>query len=116
MELNDRFEWDITCKENSPEAFAKVLVSELGLSGEFKSAIAHSIREQIYTYVKSLHLSRYHDWNKSIMDRGFKKSFLPIVKKAMRNSNKIKRFTPSVAQVLDSELVYMEKETVRESR
>ncbi|PHZ17426.1 SNF5-domain-containing protein [Rhizopus microsporus ATCC 52813] len=116
MELNDRFEWDITCKENSPEAFAKVLVSELGLSGEFKSAIAHSIREQIYTYVKSLHLSQYHDWNKSIMDRGFKKSFLPIVKKAMRNSNKIKRFTPSVAQVLDSELVYMEKETVRESR
>ncbi|KAG1234325.1 hypothetical protein G6F68_006285 [Rhizopus microsporus] len=133
MKLNDKFEWDITCKDNSPEAFAKVLVSELGLPGEFKyvasyncqyrkpywiprSAIAHSIREQIYTYVKSLHLSGYHIWNKSIMNRRFKKSFLPIVKIATRNNKKIKCFTPSIAQILDTELVYMEKETIRESR
>ncbi|CEG74223.1 hypothetical protein RMATCC62417_09463 [Rhizopus microsporus] len=116
MELNDKFEWDITCKENSPEVFAKLLVSELRLSGEFKSAIAHSIREQIYTFVKSLHLSGYHVWNKSIMNRGFKKSFLPIVKKATRNNNKIKSLTPSITQILDTEPVYMEKETIRESR
>lgn len=42
MELNDKFEWDITCKENSPEAFAKVLVTELGLSGEFKYVASYN--------------------------------------------------------------------------
>lgn len=50
------------------------------------------------------------------MNRGFKKSFLPIVKKATRNNNKIKSFTPSITQILDTEPVYMEKETIRESR
>lgn len=44
--LVDQFEWDINCAENSPEEFAETLCKELGLSGEFMTAIAHSIREQ----------------------------------------------------------------------
>ncbi|KAI8644192.1 hypothetical protein BD408DRAFT_413851 [Parasitella parasitica] len=49
--LNDQFEWDITCKRNSPESFAETMATDLGLGGEFKTAIAHSIREQIYVFI-----------------------------------------------------------------
>lgn len=35
-ELLDQFEWDISCPRNSPEEFANILTTELGLGGEFK--------------------------------------------------------------------------------
>lgn len=35
-ELVDQFEWDISCPRNSPEEFAHILTTELGLGGEFK--------------------------------------------------------------------------------
>jgi SWI/SNF-related matrix-associated actin-dependent regulator of chromatin subfamily B protein 1 len=44
MKLDDQFEWDILDENNSPERFADVYVNELGLSGEFKTAIVHSLR------------------------------------------------------------------------
>lgn len=47
MKLDDQFEWDAACPTNSPEAFAALYTSELGLSGEFTTAIAHQIREQV---------------------------------------------------------------------
>ena len=43
--LLDRFEWDLA-SDLTPEAFAKSLVSDLGLGGDFCTSIAHSIREQ----------------------------------------------------------------------
>lgn len=43
----DQFEWDMSEKENSPEIFANKLCSELGLGGEFCTAIAYSIRGQL---------------------------------------------------------------------
>ncbi|ORX78009.1 SNF5-domain-containing protein [Anaeromyces robustus] len=52
INLKDQFEWPLySSLSNSmaPEEFAKKLTSELGLGGEFTAAIAHSIREQIYT-------------------------------------------------------------------
>lgn len=42
--LVDQFEWDMSDEHNNPEDFAKKLCSELGLGGEFMSAIAYSIR------------------------------------------------------------------------
>lgn len=35
-ELVDQFEWDIGYPRNSPEEFAQILATDLGLSGEFK--------------------------------------------------------------------------------
>ena len=52
INLKDQFEWPLySSLSNSmaPEEFAKKLTAELGLGGEFTNAIAHSIREQIYT-------------------------------------------------------------------
>ncbi|KAA8910571.1 hypothetical protein TRICI_004095 [Trichomonascus ciferrii] len=41
----DKFEWDLSSDELSPEAFAKSVVQDMGLSGEFYPAIAHSLHE-----------------------------------------------------------------------
>ena len=45
--LIDQFEWDMADSNNSPEYFAKVLCAELGLAGEFHTAIAYQIRGQL---------------------------------------------------------------------
>ena len=39
--LVDQFEWDISCPSNNPEEFARTLCQELGLGGEFISAISY---------------------------------------------------------------------------
>ena len=36
MKLDDQFEWDVVNDGASPERFAEVYASELGLAGEFK--------------------------------------------------------------------------------
>lgn len=45
--LVDQFEWDLSEPENSPELFASRLCAELGLGGEFVTAVAYSIRGQL---------------------------------------------------------------------
>lgn len=45
--LVDQIEWDMSEKENNPEDFAMKLCSELGLGGEFVTAIAYSVRGQL---------------------------------------------------------------------
>ncbi|KRT78967.1 hypothetical protein AMK59_8032 [Oryctes borbonicus] len=45
--LVDQVEWDMSEKENNPESFAIKLCAELGLGGEFVTAIAYSIRGQL---------------------------------------------------------------------
>lgn len=45
--LVDQIEWDMAEKGNNPEEFAMKLCAELGLGGEFVTAIAYSIRGQL---------------------------------------------------------------------
>ncbi|KAI9145564.1 hypothetical protein BKA69DRAFT_1035133 [Paraphysoderma sedebokerense] len=51
IQFRDRFEWDLT-SSLTPEEFAKVICADLNISGEFHSAIATAIREQILKYTK----------------------------------------------------------------
>lgn len=53
ISLVDQFEWDMSEKDNSPEDFALKLCSELGLGGEFVTAIAYSIRGQLSWYQRT---------------------------------------------------------------
>ncbi|CAG8746507.1 424_t:CDS:2, partial [Cetraspora pellucida] len=77
ISLVDQFEWDINCQKNDPELFAEILTTELGLGGEFKTAIAHSIREQIQIYVKSLILVGHPFDGSPIQDDDLRQNFLP---------------------------------------
>ncbi|KAI9025326.1 hypothetical protein CLU79DRAFT_745061 [Phycomyces nitens] len=114
--LLDQFEWDISCQRNSPEAFAQVMSTELGLGGEFKTAIAHSIREQIYVYIKSLLLVG-HEFNDSpVTDDDLKHSFLPILKSIIREGEQVERFTPALLELTDAEVEKIEKDRMREAR
>eukprot|EP01135_Chromosphaera_perkinsii_P007907 Nk52_evm1s1051 gene=Nk52_evmTU1s1051 len=57
--LEDQFEWDLTDPENSPEEFARILCKDLNLGGEFCTAIAHSIREQLAWHNKAFLQGQY---------------------------------------------------------
>ncbi|ODQ66962.1 SNF5-domain-containing protein [Nadsonia fulvescens var. elongata DSM 6958] len=43
----DKFEWDLTGTDMTPEMFAKTVTADLGLVGEFYPAIAHALHESI---------------------------------------------------------------------
>ena len=43
----DQLEWDLSEPNNSPEQVALKICAELGLGGEFVTAIAYSIRGQL---------------------------------------------------------------------
>ncbi|CAG8520111.1 13777_t:CDS:2 [Acaulospora morrowiae] len=53
LNLRDRFEWDLS-SDLTPEEFSKILVSDLGIGGEFVSVIAHSIHEQLLKHKKEI--------------------------------------------------------------
>lgn len=52
ISLVDQFEWDLSEPNNSPEQFASRLCAELGLGGEFVTAVAYSIRGQLAWHQK----------------------------------------------------------------
>lgn len=47
ISLVDQLEWDLSEPQNSPEQVALKICAELGLGGEFVTAIAYSIRGQL---------------------------------------------------------------------
>jgi SWI/SNF-related matrix-associated actin-dependent regulator of chromatin subfamily B protein 1 len=52
VHLEDQFEWDLMSYRHAldPEVIAKRSCSELGIGGEFVTAVAHTIREQVCWY------------------------------------------------------------------
>ncbi|KAJ3993385.1 hypothetical protein F5050DRAFT_723799 [Lentinula boryana] len=109
MKLDDQFEWDIDNVKASPEQFAEIYTQDLGLSGEFRSAIAHSIREQVQTYHKSLFLvGRPSDG--SIQDEELRSAFLPSLAEGARAMDQVQSFTPLLNYLSDGEVERNEKE------
>ncbi|KAL9090807.1 MAG: hypothetical protein Q9159_001748 [Coniocarpon cinnabarinum] len=56
-QLTDQFDWDINNSTNSPEQFARQMARDMSLSGDFTTAIAASIHEQIQPYTKALYMT-----------------------------------------------------------
>merc|ERR1711892_295892 len=54
ISLVDQIEWDMSEKQNTPEQFAAQLCRDLGLGGEFVTAISYSIRGQLAWHQKTL--------------------------------------------------------------
>ncbi|GAB6028712.1 SWI SNF, matrix associated, actin dependent regulator of chromatin, sub b, member 1 [Chamberlinius hualienensis] len=89
ISLVDQFEWDMSEKENSPEQFALKLCSELGLGGEFVTAIAYSIRGQL-----SWHQRTY----------AFSESPLPTIEIPFRNQAEADQWCPFLETLTDAEM------------
>lgn len=79
----DQFEWDLYADErlNSPERFARVFCTDLGLPREFQVAISHSIREQIMAHRKL-------DYSGELKDR-------PVITEALRAYPDTNNWTPT---------------------
>ncbi|CAG8617646.1 1714_t:CDS:10 [Cetraspora pellucida] len=116
ISLVDQFEWDINCQKNDPELFAEILTTELGLGGEFKTAIAHSIREQIQIYVKSLILVGHPFDGSPIQDDDLRQNFLPPVTNIIRREDAVEQHTPLLVELTEAEIDKIEKDRERDAR
>ncbi|KII91710.1 hypothetical protein PLICRDRAFT_51839 [Plicaturopsis crispa FD-325 SS-3] len=110
MKLDDQFEWDIESAAVSPEQFATTYANELGLGGEFRTAIAHAIREQVQTYQKSLFLVGHPSDGSVVQDDELRTSFLPSLSSGSRALDEVQSFTPLLNYLSDGEIERSEKE------
>ncbi|KAF9922357.1 SWI/SNF chromatin-remodeling complex subunit [Linnemannia zychae] len=114
--LVDQFEWDISCPNNDPEHFAEVLANELGLGGEFRTAIAHSIREQVQIHTKCLNLIGYSYDGGSVHDEDLRSSFLPKITTILREEEAVEQFTPILEKLTEPEIDKLERDRERDKR
>lgn len=89
ISLVDQFEWDMSDVNNSPEKFAAKLCQELGLGGEFITAITYSIRGQL-----SWHQRTY----------AFSENPLPNLEMAFRNTGEADQWCPFLETLTDAEM------------
>ncbi|KAI5305108.1 hypothetical protein KEM56_005285 [Ascosphaera pollenicola] len=115
--LVDQFEWDINDPLNSPEAFANNMTNDLALPGEFTTAIAHSIREQIHLFTRSLYITAHPFDGRLIEDPDLKASFQPSpLPSSFRPYQSAKDFTPYLYELNETELERTETNISREQR
>ncbi|KAJ5648099.1 hypothetical protein N7490_004471 [Penicillium lividum] len=115
--LIDQFEWDINDPQNSPEQFAIRMTDDLSLSGEFTTAIAHSIREQSQMFTKSLYIVAHPFDGRPIEDPDLNASFLPTpVSSAFRPYQSAKEHTPYLYELNETDLERTEISISREQR
>lgn len=119
MNLVDQFEWD--ANETDPtaaEKFAETFAADLGLPGEFKTAIAHSIREQVHVHIKSLAMMGHGFDGRPIADDELRMAFLPLISKGntSRGENEADAFTPKLLQLSEAEIERLDREREREAR
>ncbi|OJD26050.1 hypothetical protein ACJ73_02579 [Blastomyces percursus] len=115
--LVDQFEWEINNPLNSPEEFAVQMTKDLSLPGEFTTAIAHSIREQIQLFTKSLYILSHPFDGRPIEDPDLKASFQPSpLLSPFRPFQSAKDFTPYLYELNEAELERTEVSISREQR
>lgn len=115
--LVDQFEWDINNPMNSPEEFARQMALDLSLSGEFTTAIAHSIREQSQLYTRSLFLTNYEFDGRPVEDPDIRDNLLPTpVPAVFRPNQSQKDWTPYLYELSEAELEKTELSMLREQR
>lgn len=115
--LVDQFEWDINNPLNSPEEFARQMAWENALSGEFTTAIAHSIREQSQLYTRSLWLTNHCFDGRPVEDPDLKDAFLPNpLHSAFRPLQTQKDWIPFMYEMSETDMERTETSMMREHR
>lgn len=115
--LVDQFEWDINDPMNSPEEFARSMTRELSLSGEFATAIAHSIREQCQMFTKSLYITGHPFDGRPVEDADVRDSFLATpIQSVFRPVQAAKDYAPVLYELNEADLERAELSIMREQR
>ena len=113
----DQFEWDINNPENSPEDFARQLAKDMALSGEFTTAIAHQIREQVQMFTKSLYITGHPFDGRPIEDSDVRDNFLPSpINSIFRPIQSQKDHIPQLWELSQEELGHQELSILRDQR
>jgi hypothetical protein len=81
-----------------------------------RTAIAHSIREQIQIYVKSLILVGHPFDGSPIQDDDLRQSFLPPVTNIIRKEDTVDQHTPILVELTEAEIDKIEKDRERDAR
>ncbi|KAF7540189.1 hypothetical protein G7054_g1566 [Neopestalotiopsis clavispora] len=117
LTLVDQFEWDINNPLNSPEDFAVTMAKEMSLSGEFVTAIAHCIREQIQLFTRSLYSIGHPFDGRPIEDPDLVAAFLPSpLPNVFRPQQQAKDYSPYLYELSEQELEKNEVIFQREQR
>ncbi|KAJ0341802.1 hypothetical protein COL922a_001896 [Colletotrichum nupharicola] len=115
--LVDQFEWDINNPLNSPEDFAATMARDLSLSGEFTTAIAHSIREQCQLFTRSLYSVGHPFDGRPVEDPDLINAFLPSpLTSVFRPQQQAKDYAPYLYELSDADLDRNEVIFSREQR
>ncbi|KAK0642510.1 SWI/SNF chromatin-remodeling complex subunit SNF5 [Lasiodiplodia hormozganensis] len=115
--LVDQFEWDINDPMNSPEEFARSMTAELSLSGEFTTAIAHSIREQCQMFTKSLYITGHPFDGRPVEDADVREGFLTSpIQSVFRPVQAAKDYAPVLYELNEADLERAELSIMREQR
>ncbi|MCJ1390135.1 SWI/SNF chromatin-remodeling complex subunit [Xylographa bjoerkii] len=115
--LVDQFEWEINDPQNVPEEFARQMTRDLALSGEFTTAIAHSIREQSQLFTRSLYVTGHPFDGRPVEDQELKSSFLASpLPSSFRPFQAAKEYTPYLYELNELELEKTELSLSREER
>ncbi|KZO99191.1 SNF5-domain-containing protein, partial [Calocera viscosa TUFC12733] len=117
INLTDQFEWDINNSSVTPEQWAESYAADLGLAPEFKTAIAHDIREQVQVMRKSLIISG-HTFEGPVLDAELRGAFLPPISPTAltRNADEAMQYTPILSQLTEAEIAREEAEREKEAR
>jgi SWI/SNF-related matrix-associated actin-dependent regulator of chromatin subfamily B protein 1 len=115
--LEDKFEWDINNPMNSPEEFAQIMCTDLSLSGEWITAIAHCIREQSQLFVKSLYIVGHPFDGRPVEDQDLVAGLLPSpLVSTFRPQQAAREYGPIIYEMNEGELERSEKMYSREQR
>ncbi|WFD00229.1 SWI/SNF chromatin-remodeling complex subunit [Malassezia yamatoensis] len=117
--LVDQFEWDLlNHDEVVVDRFAEKFAADLGLSGEFMTAIAHSIHEQVSTHLRLLYLLGYPYNRLGSMDEEIRTAFLAELNAHhwVRERHDVDAYTPKLLQLTASDALFQEREHERDMR
>lgn len=115
--LVDQFDWDINNQLNSPEDFAVRMANDLSLSGEFMTAIAHSIREQSQMYTRSLYISGHPFDGRPVEDAEIRENLLPSpLPSSFRPFATVKEYTPYFYELAKADMERADMIVSREQR
>jgi len=99
--LVDQFEWDLAEEQNSPEDFARKLCADLGLGGEFVTAVTYSVRGQLAWHSKNY---------------VFSENQMPAIEAAFRNQSDIGIWSPFLETLTDQEMEKKMRDQDRNTR
>jgi SWI/SNF-related matrix-associated actin-dependent regulator of chromatin subfamily B protein 1 len=115
--LMDQFEWEINNPLNAAEDFARQMAADLSLSGEFTTAIAHSIREQCQMFTKSLYITGHPFDGRPIEDTDIQDNLLASpLPSVFRPVQSTKDFQPFLYELSHADLERAELSIMREQR